>query len=144
MTSPLFAVMKWCGAAYLVFLGAISLLSRKPISPLGAAGESVQETGGDLSVGAGFRMGLLTNALNPKCALFYISLFSVIITPDTPRVFQWLYGAVIMAIALAWFCLLATVLSFRGVKSKFERSSVWIERITGLILIALGLRVALG
>ena len=144
-TTPLlFAVLKWCGAAYLVFLGAASLFSKKPQSPMGSAGEPVRETEGELSAGAGFRMGLLTNALNPKCALFYISFFSVIITPDTPRVFQWLYGGVVMMIALAWFSLLATVLSFRKVKDKFERSAVWIERITGVILIALGVKVALG
>ena len=143
-TMLLFAFMKWCGAAYLVYLGARSLFSRKPVSPMGSGKEPVRVAGGDLSIAAGFRMGILTNALNPKCALFYISLFSVVITPHTPRLFQWLYGGVIMMIALVWFCLLATVLSFPRIRNKFERFAVWIERITGLILIALGVRVALG
>jgi threonine/homoserine/homoserine lactone efflux protein len=88
-------------------------------------------------------MGLFTNLLNPKCAMFYVSFFSIVITPSTPTVIQCCYGLEIMLIAVCWFSLLATVLSVEKIKEPFRRLSHWLNRITGAILIVLGVKVAL-
>ena len=53
------------------------------------------------------------------------------------------YGLEISLIVLSWFSLLATVLSVEKVKGVFERFSKWLERITGAILIMLGVKLAL-
>jgi len=90
-----------------------------------------------------FRLGLLTNMLNPKCALFFVSFFGIIITPATPISWRCFYGFEISLIALMWFSILATVLSFSKVKFVFERFSKWFSRTTGAILIMLGVKLAL-
>jgi threonine/homoserine/homoserine lactone efflux protein len=75
--------------------------------------------------------------------LFYSSFFSIIITPQTPALFRWVFGLEITLIALVWFSLLSTVLSFQTVRSVFERWATILDRLTGAILIALGLKLIL-
>ena len=96
-----------------------------------------------LSIGTAFRIGVMTNILNPKCAMFFLSFFSIVIKPNTPTLLQWVYGLEITAIAICWFSLVATVLSIERIKSTFERVSHWIDRVTGVVLIAFGIKVAL-
>lgn len=136
-----FTIIKFAGAAYLIYLGVKSLLAKRQPDAV----ETDTAVGGQsgLSAGEAFRIGLFTNLLNPKCALFYVSFFSVILTPSTPLIFQTIYGLEINLIALVWFSLLATVLSVSWVKRVFGRISVWVERVTGAVLIALGLKLAL-
>jgi RhtB (resistance to homoserine/threonine) family protein len=136
-----FSTLKLLGAVYLIYLGVKSLRfgEKKP----GNSGEdnSPKETPRDLTSMSAFGMGLWNNLLNPKCALFYSSFFSIIITPQTPALFRWIFGLEITLIALVWFSLLATVLSFQTVRSVFERWSTILDRLTGAILIALGLKL---
>ena len=142
-TVLLFNALKLLGAVYLIYLGARLLCARREpameeILPQGAVAEKKC-----LSTLAAFRMGLFTNLLNPKCAMFYVSFFSIVITPSTPTVVQCAYGLEIMLIAICWFSLLATVLSMEKIKGSFRRFSLWLNRVTGAILIVLGVKVAL-
>ncbi len=139
-TVILFNLLKWLGVAYLLYLGIKSILAKK------AAEESPTTTpraSKNLGWYQGFRIGFLTNVLNPKCALFFVSFFSVVITPDTPVFLQWTYGLEIMTIAVIWFSLLATVLSLPKIQQGFQRISLWFERVTGALLLALGIKLAL-
>jgi RhtB (resistance to homoserine/threonine) family protein len=138
-TVLLFNILKWFGAAYLVYLGIKSFRTKKNAP----ANEVAQKTPQDMSPQKGFLTGLATNALNPKAALFFVSFFSIIITPKTPIVLRTAYGLEISLIALLWFSLLATVLSASKVRGIFERISVWLDRVTGAILIVLGVKLAL-
>ncbi len=142
-TIALFNVIKWLGALYLVYLGIRSFHSKRgstsETKTVGLVGRSVVT----MTPARAFRTGLLTNLLNPKCALFFVSLFSVVVAPNSSLVLRCAYGLEIMLIAVAWFSLLATVLSVERVKRIFEQVSVWFERVTGAILIALGIRLAL-
>ena len=143
-TVLLFALLKWMGALYLMYLGACSLRAKKKeASPSSAELMTNGVSARAMTSAAAFRIGLLTNVLNPKCALFFVSFFSVVVTPETPVWLRCAYGGEIMLIAVTWFSLLAVLLSVRKVKGSFERFSVWLERITGAILIALGLKLAL-
>ncbi|WP_416376620.1 LysE family translocator, partial [Marinobacter nauticus] len=82
----LFTVLKVVGALYLLWI-AWHCLRAKP------GGIHVQANGGHAQSGwAAFRLGFLTNALNPKATLFFVSLFSVIINPGTPVLLQAGYG----------------------------------------------------
>jgi RhtB (resistance to homoserine/threonine) family protein len=137
----LFHAIKWLGALYLIYLGMCSLTIRRQGNE--SRTEGGERSRSSMAVGEAFRIGLLTNLLNPKCALFFVSLFSVVIHPETPIIFQCVYGAEIMIIAVCWFSLLATVLSVERVKAVFGRCSTWLERVTGALLIALGVKVAL-
>jgi RhtB (resistance to homoserine/threonine) family protein len=135
----LFNILKWFGAAYLIYLGIKSFRAKKT-TLANANGESAPES---ISPLKGFLMGLGTNFLNPKAALFFVSFFSIIVTTKTPMLLRMGYGLEISLIALIWFSLLATVLSTSRIKEAFERISIWFNRVTGAILILLGLKLAL-
>lgn len=87
------------------------------------------------------RSGFLTNALNPKCMLFFVSLFSIIIDPNTPFIIMLIYGLIIFMETLLWFGFVAFCLSGKGTREKFNAAGHWIERVTGGILMGLGVRL---
>ena len=137
----LYSLIKFAGALYLIYLGAKALFAKRPAAS--DEESAVADKRNSLTAGAAFRIGLLTNLLNPKCGLFFVSFFSVILTSKTPLWLQTFYGLEVVVFASIWFSLLATILSISRVKQTFGRISVWVERITGAILIALGLKLAL-
>ena len=146
----LFNVLKWFGAAYLIFIGIKSFRTKKIMKNGNGDENASSETAPEsinisMSVSPlkGFFMGLGTNFLNPKAALFFVSFFSIVITSKTPMMLRMGYGLEISLIALIWFSLLATVLSTSRIKGTFERISVWFNRVTGAILILLGVKLAL-
>ena len=107
------------------------------------SGESVGgEFARTLPAGRAFRIGFLTNALNPKVTLFFLSLFTVVIRPDTPVLVQAGYGLYMSVSTMLWFSMLSQVLGNNAVRGSFHRFGHWVERVTGVLLIALGLRLA--
>lgn len=76
-----FAVVKWAGAAYLVWLG-VGMLRQ---AWHGAAGAAAAAAAPPAPLGAVFRQGLLTNVLNPKVALFFLAFLPQFIAPDAPH-----------------------------------------------------------
>jgi RhtB (resistance to homoserine/threonine) family protein len=128
-----FTVIKYAGVAYLFYIGWKSLRA-KPMDF-----KEVGEKDKEISARSAFMTGFLTNLLNAKAALFFVSFFSVVLSPETPVYMQMVYGAEISLIALVWFSLVATVLSIGPVKSFFQRIGVWLDRITGAVLMALGI-----
>jgi threonine/homoserine/homoserine lactone efflux protein len=129
-----FAVMKTAGAAYLVWIGVQSFRPRDAVG----AGHS-KET----RATAPFAQGFLTNVLNPKVAIFYLTFLPQFIAPGEPLLRRSLFLAgihiamgVVWLSAYAWFIeRLGTVLARPNVKA-------WLERATGGLLIALGVRLA--
>ena len=146
----LFNVLKWFGAGYLIYIGIKSFRTKNATKNGNGNGTANSEPASEsininMSVSPlkGFFMGLGTNFLNPKAALFFVSFFSIVITSKTPMMLRMGYGLEISLIALIWFSLLATVLSTSRIKGTFERISVWFNRVTGAILILLGVKLAL-
>ncbi|NHW02407.1 LysE family transporter [Stutzerimonas degradans] len=134
----LFNLFKWLAAAYLLYLGWRALRAR-PQAPtdLTAAGGTVR------SAGSAFAMGFVTNGLNPKATLFFLSLFTVVINHDTPLLVQAGYGAYLAIATICWFLLVAWLFSRARVRAGFARMGHWFDRATGALLIALGARLAL-
>ncbi|OKH56303.1 amino acid transporter [Calothrix sp. HK-06] len=132
----LFNIIKWVGAAYLIYIGIKSLKAKKYQE------ESITKHALKIGNWAAFRIGLLGDVLNPKATLFFLALFTQIIHPATPLNVQVVYGGTIVVQALAWYTLVAVVISQNAVKTMFQSISHWIERITGAVLIGLGLRLA--
>ncbi len=136
VNSMLLNVLRYAGAAYLIYIGIRSLLSRKPKEV--AVENGIQKTMSDRQA---ILTGFITNVTNPKAMLFFLALFAMI-SPQTPRTIQLLYGLE-MAIATAlWFSLVAVLLSGRLIRHRFLPISHWIERGMGVVLIALGVKVA--
>jgi len=129
--------VKCLGAGYLLYIGFKGIRAKKAVSPMG----NVHHHKHDISPISAIRSGFLTNALNPKCMLFFVSLFSVIIDPNTPFSVMLLYGLIIFIETLSWFGFVAFCLSGKNTREKFNAVGHWIERVTGGILMALGVRL---
>lgn len=134
----LFSIIKLLGAGYLIFIGYKALRSRP--TALGRESTSQREPIGNL---AAVRMGFLTNVLNPKATLFFLSLFTQVINSSTPLLIQVLYGLEMSIMTFAWFALVSTVLGHRLIKTRFSAVQHYFEKAFGVILVALGIRVAL-
>ncbi len=133
----LFNTVKWMGAGYLIYLG-IKSLRAKPKNDTDPTSTDQPFSNFDA-----LRTGFLTDLLNPKATLFFLALFTQLIRPGTPLFAQILYGITIVGLELSCFAVLSTMIGHRAVRYRFARISHWLERITGLVLIGLGLRVAL-
>lgn len=133
----LFNLMKWLAAAYLLYLGARALRSQ-PQTPA-TEGTSVDR----LSRRRAFVQGFITNGLNPKATLFFLSLFTVVISHQTPLAVQAGYGLYLAVATGVWFCLVAVLFSHPRVRRAFSRLGHWFDRAMGLVLVGLGLRLAL-
>lgn len=133
----LFNLFKWLGAAYLIYIG-IKSLAAKPQRAI-ATNRLPQRP---IQRWTAFRIGLLGNLLNPKATLFSLALFTQIIRPGTPIAIQALYGMTIATLSLLWFTLVAIFISQRSIKALLHSVSHWLERITGAVLVILGLRLA--
>jgi len=136
----LLALLKWAGAAYLIYLGISALREGAPVLP------DVHEQQRTQSPNAGlksFALGFATNALNPKPILFFLSLFSTLVSHETPALVKASYGMVMASCLIAWFVLVACFLTTPQVRAAFSRVGLWLNRVTGAVFIAFGVRLAL-
>lgn len=134
----LFNLFKWLAAGYLLYLG-VQALRAQPAKVV----DLTQETAVQARSGRrAFVTGFVTNGLNPKATLFFLSLFTVIIDPHTPLVVQALYGVYLAFATALWFCLVAWLFSRARVRAGFARMGHWFDRVTGVVLIGLGVRLA--
>ena len=86
--------------------------------------------------------GFVTNGLNPKATLFFLSLFTVVINPHTPLAVQAGYGVYLAFATATWFCLVALLFSQRRVRAGFARMGHWFDRLMGAVLVGLGVKLA--
>ncbi len=135
----LFNLFKWLAAAYLVYLGWRALRAR-PMSLEAIDGANAPVA---RSAWRAFVIGFVTNGLNLKATLFFLSLFTVVISPDTPLLVQAGYGLYLAGATALWFLLVAWLFSRGRVRAGFARMGHWFDRLTGAVLIGLGARLAL-
>ncbi|WP_454684111.1 LysE family translocator [Ancylobacter moscoviensis] len=137
----LFALIKWLGVAYLVYLGVKSFFE-KPLEidegELAAGAHSRRP----LSLPACFGMGFLTNALNPKPVLFFLSLFTALVSHETPAAVSFLYGIGMATALVAWFAGVTLFFTNPVVRARFKACGRWFNRVTGATFVLLGLRLA--
>ena len=135
-----FDLLRYAGAAYLVWFGA-RLLRRaarpRPADPLpdDASGQSTWRAA---------RLGLLTNLLNPKVGVFYVALLPQFVpTGSEPLAVGLLLAAVHGAISLAWFTLLIVLADVLGRWLRRPRTARVVDGLTGAALIGVGAKLAL-
>ncbi len=134
----LFNIIKFLGAGYLIYIGYKTLSSSSF-----NLDTSKLETKEDISEKKAFVLGFLCNALNPKATLFFVSLFTVIISIDTPLVVQTVYGIVCIIITTGWFVSLSILLSHDKIRTFFALFGKWFDKTVGVALIAIGLKIAI-
>jgi RhtB (resistance to homoserine/threonine) family protein len=135
----LFSILKWVGAAYLIYIGIKSLKAKRVV----VSTEDIEREQ-DIKQWSAFRIGFLGNLLNPKATLFFLALFTQIVQPLTPMVVQAIYGLTVAVLAFIWFSVVAVVISHQAFKRRILSFSHWLERLTGAALVVLGLRLVNG
>lgn len=126
-----FNTVKYAGAAYVAWLGIQALRTAPRKKTDNTAGSSRPLP----SERAAFLTGFFTNALNPKATLFFLSLFVVLVSPDTPRWIQAGYGVWMSATTMGWFCLVSVLFARPGVRNPFLRHGHWIDRALGVVFL---------
>lgn len=152
-----FTVLKWVGAAYLVWVGGKLLLARAapvgwagaatPAVPVpGCAARSAAYSGGKASsLWAVFRGGFLTNVLNPKVAIFFLAFVPQFIAPEAGNealafvLLGTLFNVNSIAVNSGW-ALGAAWLARHGA---VQRGMHWLDRVAGAMFIGFGLKLAL-
>lgn len=134
-----FSLVKWAGVVYLVYLGVRMLLNRAPQVPISAR----EAAGADRW--AIYRQGLLTNLFNPKVAIFFLAFlpqFVISARADSPWPFLFL-GIVFVCTGTIW-CLIVAALAAKSstVLRTTPRTLAVVQRITGVVFVGLGIRLA--
>jgi RhtB (resistance to homoserine/threonine) family protein len=131
--------IKLLGGAYLLYLGIKGLRARKEPALAGGGAASAREL--PSSAWRQVVGGFLCNAFNPKAPIYFLALFTVVLSPGLPLPTLLAYGAWIMLLQWLWFSLVATVFAHRMVRDRLFAVRHWIDRAFGAAMVALGLRV---
>jgi threonine/homoserine/homoserine lactone efflux protein len=132
----LFSIIKYLGAAYLIYIGWKTFQTKKQDRVI-----ETQEKA-TLSNFTAFKVGFITNALNPKPTIFFLSIFTQVVNADTPILLQLLYGAIISLAHLLWFSFVVICLTQPALLKRFNEYKTAIEKVVGVVLMGFGLKVA--
>jgi threonine/homoserine/homoserine lactone efflux protein len=128
-----YTTVKLAGAAYLIWLG---------IQAIRHAG--VHQPAGGARSGSPFRQGLLCNLLNPKAGVFFTALLPQFVSPQDPALaVSLLLTAIAAGTSLIWLTVYATLVPRAGDVLRRQPVRRAIDRVTGTVLIGLGVRLAL-
>ncbi len=143
-TTPwLYKAISYLAAAYLLYLAYGALRSGPANAPHLSAQQHKQQTNVTelISAKKALWMGFLTNGLNPKATLFFLSLFTAIISVNTPFSVKAFYGIYLAVATGIWFCFLSYLLSTSRVAKLIGTKGYWLDRVMGILLIALAAKL---
>ena len=135
-----FTLVKWIGAAYLVYMGVSMLLQR------GRLGVSLPQTSEQRSMRQVFAQGFATNVLNPKVALFFLAFVPQFIDAHSPTKVQAFValGAIFNTTGTLWNIFVAWASAFLARQLEVaSRAALWLNRCLGAMFVGLGVRLAL-
>jgi threonine/homoserine/homoserine lactone efflux protein len=130
-----FSALKFAGAAYLIYLGIVSLRSGGTALDTNTIGERRPNT-------TWLLQGFVNNLLNPKGTLFYLGVFTTVIAPDTSAGTMLLLVLTMMTVSASFWLLFVFTLDHPIIRRSIERSQLTVNRIFGTLMILLGIRVA--
>jgi len=134
----LFSIFKYVGAIYLVYLGIKALLSLNSIDtnelPMKRADEN----------SSCFRQGFLTNLLNPKIAVFFLTFLPQFLNPSHNTFIQLLVmGLTYLVLTIIWFAFYIFLIDKISAFMKKPKTQRYIQGLTGIVLIGFGIKLAL-
>ncbi|MEZ9139911.1 MULTISPECIES: LysE family translocator [unclassified Shewanella] len=94
-----------------------------------------------LTPAKGFRLGLYTNMLNPKALIFFITIFTVLVTPQVTTETKVAAASLLFILSLFWFSFLAIVLTKPVIQQKMAKGSRLIDAITGVIFMGVAITI---
>lgn len=129
-----FNVIKWVGALYLIYLGATALLARKS--------DQNKQNINEKKPKSAFQEGLLSNLLNPKVAVFFLTFLPQFVTnADRAMIDLFLMGCVYALMSIVWF--IAYVLCLHYIREWLlsPKVQLWMEKATGVVLVGFGIKL---
>lgn len=129
--------IKLLGGCYLIYLGSKGLRAKaSPASELPQSTELKPESPQRL-----IGMGFLCNALNPKAPIYFVSVFTIVLSPEMPLYQLSIYGGWMMILQFGWFALVSCFLANPVISNKFRQMGHWLDRLLGGAMIVLGIKV---
>jgi threonine/homoserine/homoserine lactone efflux protein len=126
-------VLGVAGALFLVWMGSQAVRAR----PMPDAAEDLPPAQpGDRA--KFFGIGVLTNVLNPKAVLFFVALFTAVITGPTSTLMKVALGVWLPVATFGWFSFVALMLGSAVTRRKLRHAAHWIDRAMGAVLLLLG------
>lgn len=135
-SQTLFTIVKWLGAAYLVYLGLQMIISSFKKS-------DVEEEKLEAAPVKFYRQGLVMQLANPKAILFFTALLPQFINPELPATYQFVVLGLVSIIVQGSTLLAYGWLAERGGRwLKESRFAKWLDRSAGAFLIGAGVKLA--
>ncbi|MCB9174510.1 MAG: LysE family transporter [Flavobacteriales bacterium] len=131
-----FNIIKYLGVAYLAYIGVMSIVSKSSNIEVGKESHLA-----DISPLSAIRIGFLTNVLNPKATLFFLSLFTFVIGPNVPTSVSWILGLMMMINTTIWFSLVALFFTQARIRAIFNKYQNIFNTIFGILLIGIAIKI---
>lgn len=138
-TPWLFNLLKYAGAAYLIWIGIQALFARS-----GSKFDVTNVTPQQTSYKSAFIQGYLCNLLNPKATLFFLSVFTQVLSIDSGIGAKLWYAFIIFILAAIWWPILVFLIQSAPVRRGLAKAQKVVDKVLGVVLIGLGVKVALG
>lgn len=129
----IFTVIQYLGAFYLMFIGIQSLRSFRS-----QIGQETATASSRISPFRAVRIGFITNVLNPKATLFFLSLFSTMLTPTVGELTLVVIAVLLVVTTILWFSLVALLISHPRFTTTLKRYEKTIQQFFGVLLIGIG------
>ena len=129
-----FEIIRYLGALYLIYIGVSSFIKRKKVDK--------EENINIKTNSSAYRQGLLSNTLNPKVAIFFLTFLPQFVIDGMNVSLQFLImGAIYSLLSIIWFLSIVYLLNFirKFLMSNFIQNVI--DKITGLVLIGFGLNL---
>ena len=120
---------------YIGYLGVNSLITKNSNNLI--SNTFYQSTNEVKSITTGF----LTNILNPKALIFFITVFTLVINKDTTLALKSLLGIYMSVATFIWFAFVSILLTNKKATSRFKKTIPWIEKITGILLLLIAFQI---
>jgi len=133
----LFSAIKYLGAAYLIYLAWQLLTTRETVN------KDQSNSTTQMSPFIALRMGFTCNILNPKTSIFFLSIFTQVVSVDTPLLMQASYGLIIILAHFIWYSGVTLLLSHPNILPRFNRQKQKIDKIAGFVLMIIALNLIL-
>ncbi len=131
----LMMVLRYLGAVYLIFIGLMLLRSQKQSFENDQKNPFLHAD----RYGRQFSLGFMSGIFNPKNAIFYLSLFTVMVSDQTPLAIRGVYGLWMTLVVLLWDTLVVLVLSRKRIKASLGQGIFVLEKMAGVMLACFGL-----
>lgn len=137
----LMIILKIIGGLFLIYLAVQALQARKTSYSQLDINESISTNVTNTTFLKEFVAGFISGIFNPKNLLFYLSLFTVVLTPEVSFAFKLSLGIWMTVVVFLWDTSIIFLLSTRKVRQKFTQAAYYLDKITGALLGIIGVTI---